>query len=105
MLKKTICSHLYARMAVLANRTTVIPPAALLLSTARMTEGDDFIQMNGGRCGKSLPVRVEDVRYQRTIDCEACRGSANFATGASKQTSEVGQVKRVVGILALAAAV
>ena len=67
-----------------------------------MTEGDDFIQVNGGRCGKSLLVRLEDARYQRTIDCESCRGRANFATGAStralsmmlKFVSPPGQVQR-----------
>src|SRR2546425_11987741 len=33
---------------------------------------DDPIAVNCGRCGKSLNVRIEDLKGKRTIDCDAC---------------------------------
>ena len=33
---------------------------------------DDTIQVNCGRCGKPLVVRLEDLRDKRTVECEAC---------------------------------
>lgn len=33
---------------------------------------DEFIEVNCGRCGKKLLVRVAEVRNARTIDCRSC---------------------------------
>ena len=33
---------------------------------------DDLLSVNCGRCGKSLIVRLEDIRELRSIDCDVC---------------------------------
>lgn len=33
---------------------------------------DDLLPVNCGRCGKSLIVRIEDIKEERTIDCDDC---------------------------------
>ena len=35
-------------------------------------KNDDLLSVNCGRCGKSLIVRLEDIRNLRTIDCDSC---------------------------------
>lgn len=48
--------------------------AALLPSVASMDDRDDEIEVNCGRCGKKLLLRVEDIRDKLTIDCDECEG-------------------------------
>ena len=43
-------------------------------------KNDDLLSVNCGRCGKSLIVRLEDIRELRRIDCEVC-GKALPASG------------------------
>ncbi len=39
---------------------------------AAMVEDNDSVQVNCGRCGKELLVRVSGIRDKMTIDCAAC---------------------------------
>ena len=34
--------------------------------------GDDYINVNCGRCGHALWMRVDELRGLRTVDCEGC---------------------------------
>jgi hypothetical protein len=45
-----------------------------LAQSPRMSgyKNDDLLSVNCGRCGKSLIVRLEDIRELRRIDCDAC---------------------------------
>src|SRR5436309_11088667 len=36
---------------------------------------DDSMEVHGGRCGKLLIVRLEDIKEKRTIDCGACENT------------------------------
>jgi predicted RNA-binding Zn-ribbon protein involved in translation (DUF1610 family) len=51
-----------------------------------MTEynNDDLLSVNCGSCGKSLIVRLEDIRDLRTIDCEACGKTLPTSEGATR---------------------
>jgi uncharacterized Zn finger protein len=33
---------------------------------------EETIDVNCGKCGKSLTVRIQDVKDKRTIECEEC---------------------------------
>ena len=51
-------------------------------------DSQDFIEVNCGRCGKQLLVRVEDVRNLRVIDCEECQKvSSSSSAGAVLKSS------------------
>ena len=47
--------------------------------TSHMSENDDIIHVNCGRCGKQLLVRVEDIRETRTVECESCASREPFS--------------------------
>src|SRR5437879_2557819 len=34
---------------------------------------DEYLRVNCGRCGKALLVRFEDLRANRTVDCDECK--------------------------------
>jgi hypothetical protein len=38
-----------------------------------MDADDDVLDVNCGRCGKRLRVRVDEIRHLLTIDCEDCK--------------------------------
>ena len=44
--------------------------------------GADTLRVNCGRCGKELLVRLEDIRAERTIDCEECAKGATASESA-----------------------
>jgi DNA-directed RNA polymerase subunit RPC12/RpoP len=45
---------------------------------------DDLLSVNCGTCGKSLIVRIEDIRHLRTIDCEACGKTLPMREGTTR---------------------
>ena len=45
---------------------------------------DDLLSVNCGTCGKSLIVRIDDIRHLRTIDCEACGKTLPMREGATR---------------------
>jgi hypothetical protein len=38
-----------------------------------MDADDDVLDVNCGRCGKRLRVRLDEIRHLLTIDCEDCK--------------------------------
>ena len=50
-------------------------------------KNDDLVSVHCGRCGKSLIVRLEDVRDLHTVDCDACGKALAPREGATRSLS------------------
>jgi endogenous inhibitor of DNA gyrase (YacG/DUF329 family) len=37
---------------------------------------EDWLDVNCGRCGRALVMRIDDLRDQRTVECAECAASA-----------------------------
>jgi len=44
-----------------------------------MMSGNDLLEMNCARCGKTLLVRVDDARQAMVVECEECANLPPFS--------------------------
>ena len=67
-----------------------------LAASPPMTDykNDDLLSVNCGRCGKSLIVRLEDIRNLRTIDCDSCEKTLPAREGATRNLLSAGITTR-----------
>jgi len=55
-----------------SDRALVDASAANGAATEGAVASDDYFNVNCGRCGRPLRMRIDEVRGLRTIDCEGC---------------------------------
>src|SRR5258708_3114723 len=53
------------------HNTREAPVGSELAASARAMD-DDLLDVNCGRCGRPLVMRIEDLRDRRTVECTEC---------------------------------
>jgi len=51
-------------------------PMGSKLAPVAQTMDDDPLDVNCGRCGRALVMRIDDLRDRRTVECAECAASA-----------------------------